>query len=406
MHFSFNTENFINSAQQDLKSILSIFSVPFSLKSEPLELHFSSTTINCPICFSSTTSNVSLNCGHFCCVDCFKDHIKYWEYFGTLSCFCCHCPLTPQNVKDLSGEEFSKKRLLALEEEIILADSTVRKCINQDCHMILLKKGIRYCNTIECNCGTRFCWECGRVDHAPLSCNNLKKWDRISNLDLSIEGWLSRHTQKCPKCKTAIEKNGHCIHMTCQNCKHEFCWNCFADWHNHPASYSCHVFKNRDNYIEDFDQIRFDFYDNMFIKFHDDGLKEGKEREAEQKKLSLHFIQTGMPKKDAEDFVDDIFHARTIARNVMKYSFPHAFFLKHESEPLEIFEHHQKNINEYLQKLVETIESLDSPPISVIFDLYNNLDAFLSNLLRQTDLACESAFIRKSTFDGDFRKYK
>ena len=46
--------------------------------------------------------------------------------------------------------------------------------------------------------------------------------------------WLNRHTKKCPKCKSPIEKNNGCDHMTCKRqaggCGHEFCWRCLAPW--------------------------------------------------------------------------------------------------------------------------------------------------------------------------------
>lgn len=51
------------------------------------------------------------------------------------------------------------------------------------------------------------------------------------------------HTQDCPKCNVCIEKNGGCSHMTCNRCKHEFCWICLNDWKTHGASYDCNRYK-------------------------------------------------------------------------------------------------------------------------------------------------------------------
>ena len=66
--------------------------------------------------------------------------------------------------------------------------------------------------------------------------------------------WLNRHTKKCPKCKSPIEKNNGCDHMTCKRqaggCGHEFCWRCLAPWgpiirrgggnhHHRPTCYTC-----------------------------------------------------------------------------------------------------------------------------------------------------------------------
>ncbi len=43
-------------------------------------------------------------------------------------------------------------------------------------------------------------------------------------------------TKKCPnpatKCTVPIEKNEGCQHMTCTQCRHEFCWVCLRPWKN------------------------------------------------------------------------------------------------------------------------------------------------------------------------------
>ena len=45
-------------------------------------------------------------------------------------------------------------------------------------------------------------------------------------------------TQKCPMCKTPIDKNGGCVHMTCI-CRYEFCWICLKVWKGHSSFYVC-----------------------------------------------------------------------------------------------------------------------------------------------------------------------
>ena len=44
-----------------------------------------------------------------------------------------------------------------------------------------------------------------------------------------LQGWAEENKDKvsfCPKCRTKIEKNQGCNHMTCYLCGYEFCWAC------------------------------------------------------------------------------------------------------------------------------------------------------------------------------------
>jgi hypothetical protein len=34
-------------------------------------------------------------------------------------------------------------------------------------------------------------------------------------------------------CRRPIEKNQGCMHMTCSQCRHEFCWLCEGSWAEH-----------------------------------------------------------------------------------------------------------------------------------------------------------------------------
>jgi len=49
--------------------------------------------------------------------------------------------------------------------------------------------------------------------------------------DLQFSHWQNgRDVKRCPGCRTVIEKNGGCPHMTCVKCSHEFYWCCCRDY--------------------------------------------------------------------------------------------------------------------------------------------------------------------------------
>lgn len=52
-------------------------------------------------------------------------------------------------------------------------------------------------------------------------------------LNSSSDLWVKVHSKNCPKCKSPIEKNMGCMHMTCYSCKYEFCWLCMGDYRKH-----------------------------------------------------------------------------------------------------------------------------------------------------------------------------
>ena len=67
-----------------------------------------------------------------------------------------------------------------------------------------------------------------------MDCDLYSTWlERLGKTEDDTSNWLKLNTKPCPKCKTSIDKNGGCMHMTCRNCKHNFCWLCLGDYANH-----------------------------------------------------------------------------------------------------------------------------------------------------------------------------
>ncbi|KAH3732776.1 ubiquitin-protein ligase [Pelomyxa schiedti] len=80
-------------------------------------------------------------------------------------------------------------------------------------------------------CNFCFCFNCRDEWHSDATCAQYQQWKKDnSEADAKFAKWAAEHTKVCPKCKTNIEKNGGCNHMTCKKCKHEFCWLCFGDY--------------------------------------------------------------------------------------------------------------------------------------------------------------------------------
>ncbi|CAD2221696.1 IBR domain, a half RING-finger domain containing protein, putative [Angomonas deanei] len=132
------------------------------------------------------------------------------------------------------------------------------------------------CTGVVCRqCHTRFCFHCeatserlraldsmrGQVDtaknnnsneeqeesmadvvlHTPSRCQSLRSFQLHANNDgASLYAILSTSLY-CPSCKTRITRTTGCNHMTCSQCRYEFCYVCLGKWSEHANGnyYSC-----------------------------------------------------------------------------------------------------------------------------------------------------------------------
>ena len=79
-------------------------------------------------------------------------------------------------------------------------------------------------------CKQRTCFKHRTAWHHNMSCDEYDvQTGRLSGSD-ATNRWLQSHTKKCSQCRWHIEKNEGCDHMTCRQCKHEFCWECLVDY--------------------------------------------------------------------------------------------------------------------------------------------------------------------------------
>jgi ariadne-1 len=109
-------------------------------------------------------------------------------------------------------------------------------CPGKNCGKVAIGSGV---TTAYCECGIHFCFLCGEEAHDPCSCEQLRNWIAKGNDENESIKWIFANTKRCPngKCHYPIEKNQGCNHMTCSQCRYEFCWICMGDWKNHGGSY-------------------------------------------------------------------------------------------------------------------------------------------------------------------------
>ncbi|EFN58957.1 hypothetical protein CHLNCDRAFT_137543 [Chlorella variabilis] len=122
-------------------------------------------------------------------------------------------------------------------------------CPAPDCQnaVLSLSDQLGVAQDIFCRCGNAFCFNCKEEAHRPVDCETVRKWMIKNSAESENLNWILANTKPCPKCTRPIEKNQGCMHMTCSQCRHEFCWLCHGPWAEHGERtggfYNCNRFK-------------------------------------------------------------------------------------------------------------------------------------------------------------------
>jgi len=113
----------------------------------------------------------------------------------------------------------------ALFEVYLISEKDIRKCPNSNCNYAGVLNKSKCSSSLECPaCETQ--WKDYQQKTMPKDFKEV-----LNRTDSFKNGFLTRirkyfSTKECPSCKSKIEKNGGCSHMTCSYCGFQFCWIC------------------------------------------------------------------------------------------------------------------------------------------------------------------------------------
>ena len=144
-----------------------------------------------------------------------------------LLCFVedCDYELTEQFITlKIKEDQFllDKYKIFRQRAEIFLSKDK-KFCPEPDCNSYLQEDLTN--KYVQCENGHKYCYIC------------LKKWHNDSpcdeELDKDFQNWSKNKViKKCPRCKIYTEKNEGCNHMTCTECKYQWCWLCEGEYKN------------------------------------------------------------------------------------------------------------------------------------------------------------------------------
>ena len=186
------------------------------------------TEINCDLCLEEMTEdeveNNKLPCKHLFCNDCYlnflQDKIKN-NKVGKITCMQFKCPHEfDENfvISHLQNDQIliNKYKKFKLRNQLY-NDENIKFCPIKDCESYAKKEGDnKYVTCLE---GHQFCFQCSKPWHGNKECQD--------EIDKDFKKWKKNKViKRCPKCKFWTEKNMGCNHMTCPECKYEWCWFC------------------------------------------------------------------------------------------------------------------------------------------------------------------------------------
>ncbi|OHT17253.1 IBR domain containing protein [Tritrichomonas foetus] len=356
--------------------ILSKIGLTHNQASNPIHLQKSTNSDCCGVCFIDGVDLYALPCGHCFCKECWVEYIKTKINNGAFIIRCqeerCKCQITMNDVVQFCGEKIANTYTDFILENNIHSDGNLMHCLRPGCPNVLTSDCVGLCQVATCTCGMRLCWKCKEAAHAPLSCNLLEQWRKITDDEVLEAKWIKENTKPCPKCHERIEKNGGCNHMTCRidsgGCGFEFCWICGHEWKSHVGDgYNCNKFTDFDSLTENkgtpaFDLKRLSHYHTRFLSHKTSS--ETEEKNEEKNKMSIinyfeNYPKTNekLPIEEAICLADEIFLTTKTARSVLIWSYPHAFYLDPSDPELKIFQHVQTEVERYLEAMTDLIEN-------------------------------------------------
>jgi len=344
--------------------------------------------LECPVCLDDVPCNKTsaLTCGHRVCSDCWSQYIIHNS--KAAACFRLTCPMSgcdvaatatrllqigvnPQHVNQLKKRsmKFRTKHFVNNHTELI-------ECRGKDClyttqlltdpEDLILEKKL----DIKCLCGHVHCIACSADGHSPSLCEVAEKWLIKATSESENMQWILARTKKCTKCRVPIEKNQGCNHMTCRNCKHEFCWLCKGDWKDHGSAtggfYKCNIFekKKKDNNLTDEEKARADAeselerygfyftrYDNHIrsISYMEKTLNEAESRIGE-------LMSKYQWKPNEASFIKDAANTIIDCRRLLAWTYPIGYYMDPKFLQVELFHQYQKDLEQYTEKLHELTE--------------------------------------------------
>eukprot|EP01114_Cavostelium_apophysatum_P018563 TRINITY_DN576_c0_g1_i1.p1 TRINITY_DN576_c0_g1~~TRINITY_DN576_c0_g1_i1.p1 ORF type:complete len:511 (+),score=127.36 TRINITY_DN576_c0_g1_i1:176-1708(+) len=344
-------------------------------------------THECLICMDSlpAAETFALSCGHRYCKDCWKGYLEVKIKDGPTSVY-ARCPapkcksiVHEQAYKTLVSKPLFERYTTFLHRSFVDDNAQIKWCPAPGCTFAIRCERTGRKQAVTCQCGFSFCFRCADADigdHNPVSCEHLERWLQKASDESENVKWLLANTKKCPKCRSPIEKNGGCMHMTCRiaSCAFEFCWLCRGPWTEHGSAtggyYSCNKYDASEAKKEDDSAASakteletYMFYFHRYESHKNAGKIADQQRKNCLKRETQILDRFDVRSQDTK-FLSEATEQLIACRRVLEYSYVMGYYLdKSKQAEKNLFEYLQEDLEKHTNHLSELYEqNLDSVP--------------------------------------------
>ena len=207
--------------------------------------------VTCAVCYDEfpATEHTHVGCEHNFCATCWSGYLENAVSDGP-TVLDLRCPQdgckrrVPEPMAKMYLREESVLKLDVFKWRSWVDDNPrVKWCTGAGCEVAVLCDDAQVSSSggrgegrgvdVHCDCGASFCWSCQEDAHRPVDCDTVRKWLVKNSAESENLNWILANTKPCPACKRPIEKSSGCMHMTCAQCKYDFCWMCSGKWSEH-----------------------------------------------------------------------------------------------------------------------------------------------------------------------------
>jgi ariadne-1 len=157
--------------------------------------------------------------------------------------------------------------------------------------------------------------------------------------------------------------------MTCSQCSYEFCWICGHEWVSHEGEkYGCNAYKEEEVPPKEVSEdARLMHYCKRFLE-HKRSLEEGNDEKVKAQ-IATAFrrkLPTKLKAEEVTGTIETFMEERKIGREVLMWSYPHAYLMEEHSIALRLFEFVQQEAEKAMDDfcwLVEVRKSLSAERI-------------------------------------------